>query len=209
MTELFILRHGETLWNTEQRFQGQADSPLTGEGQMQAHSLARRVAAVRPSVIYTSDLGRAYSTARIIADECGFIPQPDIRLRERNVGILTGLTFDTIRGDHAGIWERYFEADYVIPEGESLNQLLERGQSFLDHVAENHPYQRVAAVSHGAMISTMLRHVLHIPHHAPRNFSLYNCALNMLEYLQGAWRLRVLGDTAHLAAKSGILDEVQ
>lgn len=164
---------------------------------------------MEPSVIYTSDLGRAFSTARIIADECGLIPQIDTRLRERNVGILTGLTFDSIRGDHAEIWERYFEADYVIPEGESLNQLLERGQAFLEHVAETHHNQRVAAVSHGAIISTLLRHVLCIPHHAPRNFSLYNCALNMLEHLQGAWRLRVLGDTAHLAAKSGILDEVQ
>ena len=209
MTELYILRHGETQWNTQQRFQGQADSPLTSEGERQARLLAERIAALSPSAVYTSDLGRAFSTARIIADECGLIPESDIRLRERNVGILTGLTFDHIRDGHADIWERYFEVDYIIPEGESLNQLLERGRSFLNNIAKRHNGERVVAVSHGAFISTMLRHVLHIPHAAPRSFALYNCALNMLEYVQGAWRLRVLGDTSHLDRESRMLDEVQ
>jgi probable phosphoglycerate mutase len=209
MTELYILRHGETQWNTEQRFQGQADSPLTPEGERQARLLAERVAALSPSAVYTSDLGRAHSTARIIADACGLMPESDTRLRERNVGILTGLTFDHIRDGHADIWERYFEVDFIIPEGESLNQLLDRGQSFLNYIAEAHKHEKVVAVSHGAFISTMLRYVLHIPHNAPRNFALYNCALNMLEYAHGAWRLRVLGDRAHLDRESRMLDEVQ
>ena len=210
MIELYIIRHGETQWNTEQRFQGQKDSPLTSEGERQARLVAGRVAALRPSTIYSSDLGRAFSTARIIADECDLVPQADVRLRERNVGILSGLTFDTIRTGHADIWERYFDVDYIIPQGESLSQILDRGKSFLSYVAEEHRQnERIVAVSHGAFISTMLRHILHIPHNAPRSFTLYNCALNIIEYSQEAWRLNLLGDTTHLDKKVRAMDEVQ
>ena len=209
MTELLLIRHGETHWNTQQRFQGQADSALTPFGEQQALLLSRRLASIEPAAVYSSDLGRAASTAQFVAAACGLEVVPEPLLRERNVGILTGLTFARIRDEHAAVWERYFEADYVIPEGESLQQVVARGREFLARVAAEHADQTVVAVSHGALISSLIRDILHIPPSAPRSFSLFNCALNRLEYTKGSWRLRVLGDTAHLEAETLVLDEVQ
>jgi len=210
MTELLLIRHGETRWNTETRFQGQADSDLTTSGVHQARLLARRLADIAPAAVYTSDLGRAASTAEIIASACKLEALPEHRLRERNVGLLTGLTFDQIKNEHALIWERYFHIDYRIPGGgESLRQVLERAHQFLAEIVTRHKGERIVAVSHGALISALLRDILHIPPDAPRSFSLLNCAVNRLEYLHDSWRLRVLGDTAHLEADTLVLDEVQ
>ncbi len=209
MTELLIIRHGETQWNTEMRFQGQADSSLTPSGEHQADLLGRRLARLSPEAIYTSDLGRAASTAARIGRACSLEPLADIRLRERNVGILTGLTFDQIKNEHALIWENYFHSDYVIPEGESLKQVLDRTWSFLDEIREKHRDSRIVAISHGGTMSALLRNMLHIPADAPRNFFLLNCGINRLEYSNGSWKVRVLGDTAHLEADTMVLDEVQ
>ena len=153
MTELLLIRHGETHWNREMRFQGQADSSLTESGEHQAKLLARRIAALSPSALYTSDLGRAASTAEYIGSTCGLLPVDEPRLRERHVGILTGLTFNQIKDNHGPVWERYFDVDYCIPEGESLRQVLSRGYGFLADIAERHEGQRVVAVSHGGLWS--------------------------------------------------------
>ena len=162
----------------------------------------------RPA-LYTSDLGRATSTAGIIGAACDLPAQPEPLLRERNVGILTGRTFDQIREEYGDIRERYFEAEYVIPEGESLAAVLDRAVRFLSRVAARHPKELVVAISHGAIINTLLRHVLHIPTTAPRSFSFLNCALNRLEHSHNRWKLTVLGDATHLETATKILDEVQ
>lgn len=209
MTDLLLIRHGETRWNTEKRFQGTADSPLTEQGERQARLLAERIAALEPEALYTSDLGRAASTAGIIGAACDLQATPDIRLRERNVGVLTGLTFEVIRDDHAHIWKQYFDRDYIIPDGESLRSVVDRGEAFLDYLTRAHPEGLVAAVSHGAIISALLRKLLHIPADAPRSFSLFNCALNRLEYRGGSWKLTLLGDVSHLEAETAVFDEVQ
>lgn len=209
MTELILLRHGETHWNTERRFQGTADSPLTERGEHQARLLADRLAGLSPSALYSSDLGRAASTAGIIGAACDLPAVPDTRLRERNVGVLTGLTFEVIRDEHAHIWKQYFDHEYVIPEGESLQSVVDRGEGFLARIAEEHADELVVAVSHGAIISTLIRRILHIPAGAPRSFSVINCALNRLKYSRGSWKLTVLGDISHLEAKSPVFDEVQ
>ena len=69
MTEILLIRHGETEWNLQRRMQGQQDSPLTPLGLQQARQVARRLRALPHAALYTSDLGRAYQTARCIADE--------------------------------------------------------------------------------------------------------------------------------------------
>lgn len=209
MTDLLLIRHGETHWNTEKRFQGTADSPLTELGERQARLLAERIAKLEPAALYTSDLGRAASTAGIIGAACDLQATPDTRLRERNVGVLTGLTFEVIRDDHGHIWKQYFDHDYIIPEGESLREVVDRGEAFLDYVTQAHPDDLVVAVSHGAIISALLRKLLHIPADAPRSFSLYNCALNRLECRNGTWKLALLGDVSHLEAETAVFDEVQ
>src|SRR3954468_9986848 len=92
MTDVLLIRHGETLWNQQGRMQGQDDSPLTTTGLEQARKLARRLKDVAFTTLYSSDLGRAHQTARCIADETGHEIVADQGLRERSFGIFEGLT---------------------------------------------------------------------------------------------------------------------
>ena len=92
VTELLLVRHGETLWNQQGRMQGQHDSPLTTVGLQQAKQLAQRLKDASFTALYSSDLGRAHQTARCIADETGHEIVADRGLRERNFGIFEGLT---------------------------------------------------------------------------------------------------------------------
>ena len=100
MTEILLIRHGETLWNQQGRMQGQNDSPLTPTGLEQARKLARRLKDVAFTALYSSDLGRAHQTARCIADATGHEIIADRGLRERSFGIFEGLTNAEIQVRH-------------------------------------------------------------------------------------------------------------
>src|ERR1043166_10075988 len=105
MTDILLIRHGETLWNQQGRMQGQNDSPLTTTGLEQARKLARRLKHVEFTTLYSSDLGRAHQTARCIADETGHEVLADAGLRERSFGIFEGLTNTEIKLKHPDDYE--------------------------------------------------------------------------------------------------------
>ena len=96
-TELILLRHGETEWNSAGRLQGHLDSALSPEGLRQADLLAARLSSVSFHALYSSDLGRALETARRIATRTGHSILQDWRLRERGLGVFEGLTRDEAR----------------------------------------------------------------------------------------------------------------
>lgn len=91
-TRLIVVRHGETRANVEGRWQGHRDWPLTEVGVAQAEAVAQRLEGCGFSSLYSSDLGRALHTARIIANRSGHAIVADERLRERHLGVFQGLT---------------------------------------------------------------------------------------------------------------------
>src|SRR5690348_5687009 len=97
MTHLYLIRHGRTAWNNQDRLQGWADEPLDAVGQAQAAALAAWLRPVAIDAIYSSPLRRARETAEIVAQPHGLAVQLDDRLRERHVGDWTGLTLDEAR----------------------------------------------------------------------------------------------------------------
>ncbi|HWP59314.1 MAG TPA: histidine phosphatase family protein [Candidatus Acidoferrales bacterium] len=198
--ELIIVRHGETVWNTERRFQGHEDSPLTAKGIAQAEALARRLARQAFGALYSSDLGRARKTAEIIAAQTGHAVVPEPRLRERGLGVFQGLTSDEIRTGYPQAYERYRsrEPDFVVPGGESLRQQIARNISCLEDLATKHPGETIVVVTHGGVLNVVFRHTLSIPLDAPRRFEFVNGSLNVFAFAQGCWTLRTWGDTAHL-----------
>ena len=94
MLRLILVRHGETEWNAQRRYQGHSDVPLSALGRRQAARAAERLAALKIDAVYTSDLGRALETAEIIAEQRGLEVCAEPRLRELNFGVFEGLTFD-------------------------------------------------------------------------------------------------------------------
>lgn len=196
-TELFVIRHGQTLWNQQRRLQGQMDSPLTSEGLKQAESLAERLAQIKLDALYTSDLGRTMLTARIVSAKLnGQQIYPDIRLRERNFGIFHGLNWEEImrRFPEEGKKEKETKAEYIIPEGESRKQVLDRCIAFIQEIVIKHEGRKILAITHGGIVSSMVRYVLNIPLDVPRRFYLPNAAINIFEYNGSEWFVKTLGE---------------
>lgn len=199
-TRMILLRHGETSWNVEGRYQGHLDSPLTPRGESQARVLARRLAGVKFGALYSSDLGRASRTADIIAQATGHEVRPDPRLRERHLGIFQGLLKSEIKQKLAGEYRLFKSAgpDHAMPGGESARQSAERCLACLEEIASRHAGETIVVVAHGGTISVLLRHTLDIPLGTPRRFERFNASWNVFAWNDGKWRLETWGDVSHL-----------
>ncbi len=149
MTELLLVRHAETEWNREGRWQGHADPPLNEAGRAQAHALARSLAGEEVDAIYTSDLRRAAETAEILAVSLGHPTIRDPDLREIDVGSWSGLTRAEVAERYPG-WETH--------DGESTDALQARVVAAVRRIAERHPGGQVLIVTHGGSIRSLQRH---------------------------------------------------
>jgi uncharacterized phosphatase len=147
MTTLFFVRHGETDWNRQQRFQGSQDIPLNDEGRAQARRLA--AAWDRPvDAVVSSPLSRARETAEILAVALGLpIHHFDRRLLERSFGHGEGLTI----AERLSRWP-----DGKVPGLEPPVSLKGRALAFLHEAIVEFPGRRLVAVSHGGLINAVL-----------------------------------------------------
>jgi probable phosphoglycerate mutase len=199
-TRFIVVRHGETAWNVEGRYQGHRDSPLTGQGNEQARALANRLVRHTFTVLYSSDLGRAARTAQIIAEATGHSVRVDARLRERNLGILQGLT----EGDAPAQFPKEFKRfkvggpDYVIPEGESMRQRYACVVDCFEDLANRHGGEQVVVVAHGGVLSSLFRRTVGIALEVPRHFRFANASWNVFARIEGRWWLETWGDVSHL-----------
>ena len=199
MVHLFLVRHGETDWNLERRYQGQTDTPLNEAGRRQVERLARRLAGCPFDAVYTSDLKRARETAEAIAARLGIPIQPDPRLREMRFGILEGLTFDEAQARYpevAAAWLANRERPF--PGGETFSQFSARVQGFLDEIRQAHDGQTILLVSHGGPIKEMLRLALGMPAGGQWVFQIDNASVSELKLYHDTPILALLNDTHHL-----------
>lgn len=200
-TELFLIRHGETLWNRNRRIQGQLDIGLSEFGARQARAVAERLRDVRFRALYSSDLTRAHATARPIAAATGLDIRLEAALRERHFGILQGTLRSVVQAHYTEIWEAYRnDPDYQVPAGESSRGFNARCVNCLETLAQRHPGERIAIVTHGGVLGSLLRHTLNMPPTNHRPFSVYNAGINIFYYQADTrtWRLDTWGDAAHL-----------
>jgi probable phosphoglycerate mutase len=198
--QVIIVRHGQTQWNIRQIRQGHLDSELTEKGLAQAQALGKRLARESFSALYSSDLGRAVHTARLIAEVTGHEIVTDTRLRERHLGLFQGLSGDEIKAQYPEEYHlhRTRGPEYVIPGGESVRQQVARNVNFLNEVAVKHTGEKVVVVTHGGVVSGLFRYILNIPLEAPRRFEFVNAGINVFAYEEGNWILRTWGDVSHL-----------
>ena len=197
-TEVVIVRHGQTVWNLEGKRQGHLDSPLTENGMAQARALAQRLKRHSFSGLYSSDLGRAVETARIVSAATGHEVITDLRLRERNLGMFQGLAGKEIGERYPEEYRLHRNPDYVIPGGESIRQQMERNVTCLTEIARRHPGERLVVVTHAGVLGAFFRYTLSIPLDAPRRYEFVNAGLSVFAYDDGNWFLQTWGDVSHL-----------
>jgi glucosyl-3-phosphoglycerate phosphatase len=163
---LLLIRHGQSTWNADGRWQGQADPPLSLLGEEQAYDAARRLRVGQFSRVVASDLQRARRTAEILAEALGLAVEVDAGLREIDVGEWQGLTRAQIDERAPGALADWSEGrSQSTPGGESRDHLTERARTVLLRVAgEIVAGERVLLVSHGALIRNLDRALGLQPH---------------------------------------------
>jgi 2,3-bisphosphoglycerate-dependent phosphoglycerate mutase len=188
---LFLFRHGETDWNREGRLQGQINTLLNDVGLAQAGALAERLRAHRLEAVLSSDLTRALTTGRIVAEAAGVPLITDHGLRETNVGAAEGLLWEDAKARFgADLTERWYsDNDVAFPGGETGLATLTRGLAALRHFAMTYPYRRIGVSTHGAMVRQLVKHAL--PPGSPP-VRARNAVLFVLDYEPIADRLSVI-----------------
>jgi probable phosphoglycerate mutase len=202
MAQLILIRHGETLWNTERRMQGQLDSPLTERGLWQARMLGGRMQTLPFAALYSSDLPRARLTAQCIADTTGHAIIDDTRLRERDFGIFEGMTRAEMEKRDAETYARFMSRDpqYAVPGGESPAGFFARCRAVLEELAARHAGQTIAVVTHGMVLDAAYRAATGLALEAPRPVPLVNASLNWFDCDGQRWCAGRWGDADHLGA---------
>lgn len=207
-TTLVVVRHGETEWNVQQRFQGHGDSPLTPKGRSEARALGLRLKQMAFDRLISSDLGRARETAALIAERTGHAVATEPLLRERHYGVMEGLTLLEIKSRYARILQKLIDGDpdAVIPQGESHRQHYDRNIRFVEQFMRDHAGTTALLVVHGGVLDSLLRFVTGLPLDYPRCFTAVNASLNVFAYghfyRTHRWVVETWGDVSHLAPSS-------
>lgn len=153
MIRALLVRHGQSTWNAEGRWQGQADPPLSDLGRLQAEHAARNVGDV--DAIYASHLERARVTAGIIADALGRSVVVDERLSERDAGEWSGLT----RPEIEARWPGWIEDGRRPPGWEQNDHLLARTLGVLRRIHDEVGDGDVLVVTHGGLVYALEEHL--------------------------------------------------
>ena len=196
---LILVRHGETGWNAQRRYQGWSDLPLNKVGLQQADALAAHLADEQIGAIYTSDLERAMQTAQCIAERHGQPVIADLRLREISFGDWEGLTFDEIRTRWPGEVDAWLGDSLHVapPGGETLAQVAERVQGALDDIDGENAGQTVLLVSHGGPLRVLLCLALGLEAQAHWRFRLDTASVSELGVYDGEATLAKLNVTEY------------
>ncbi|MBK1779621.1 histidine phosphatase family protein [Advenella sp. WQ 585] len=203
-TDIWIIRHGETDWNSERRLQGWKDIPLNDAGIAQAQTLCKHLNKhffqVLPNHVYTSDLQRAYHTALPYAraNTLNITALPG--LRERNYGILEGKHWTALKEYNATREENLaIELNQEEHQAESLQTFYDRIRNTLLELATQHPNETLLLISHGGAIDMMWRAANQLPPHAPRAFTQRNTSINRLQIShEKKWSVISWADASHL-----------
>lgn len=209
-TLITIVRHGETEWNVAMRLQGKQDSPLTAKGKEQVKRVAEALKTRTFDVFISSDLGRALQTAEAINRFQGMTIIPDDGFRERNFGVMEGMTLAQIRAEYpdAHVGYKARNAEYQVPEGESLIQFSKRVNAAFDRIVAEYPGKRVLLVAHGGVLDCLVRRIFGFPLGETRNFSVYNAAINTFSFEDGLWKLEEWGNIDHFNGTGNPRDEI-
>jgi broad specificity phosphatase PhoE len=158
---IYVIRHGETDWNKNHRFQGQTDIKLNEAGREQALKLRPLMQQLQIESVFSSSLSRAYETAELATQDLKLTIQKDERLRETNIGEAEGLTLDEVLakfGQESLLkWRSYEERllDFRFTNGESKRQMMFRARQAFLVIAQSSNRSNIAVFGHGMVMRAM------------------------------------------------------
>ena len=192
--QLILVRHGETVNNVAGIAQGWNDSALSERGREQVRAAAKRLATFGANALYSSPLGRALSSAQIIAEATGLEVRTLDGLREMGYGRWEGQSFLDVRKADRDIYGKWIEdGDCPCPEGESHNDVRRRLEAAFAQIDATRPI----VVAHGTAIRIAATLLMELPVMASRHFAQQNAAINIFETRGGRAVLKLWNDTNH------------
>ena len=200
---LIVIRHGETDWNVQQRFQGHVDPPLNGHGCSQARRLGERLAMEQVDQLVCSDLLRTRQTAAPLAEAWGLTPQPLNTWREQHFGELEGLEVAFVQKTRPELWATWLQqqGDFALPGGgESMRQFHQRVMGALDDLVQRFAGQTVAVVTHGGVLDMLWRTARQEPLSGLRQCPIPNCGVNRLRHGGDRLHIDMWADGKHLSS---------
>lgn len=204
MAMIILVRHAETQANVEQLWHGKLDAPLTERGLLQVTATAtymqQLVGHYPVTAFYVSPLPRAQSTAAAIGQAIGLPPIIDENLREFDLGDWEGRSFLELK-EMENLWARWrMDPSFAPPNGESPILFNQRAIQAIQGLADRHPDAIVLAVTHGALLCNVLATWFGDGPADWRRWEPQNCAISILEFVNGQWRAELINDISHLSA---------
>lgn len=198
--KMIVMRHGQTEWNVAHRIQGHTDIPLDERGRRQAQAIAERLADMDIKAVYTSPLRRAHATAEAIAERSGCPVIDEERLIERYFGDWEGACIDTVTHSDPETWRQWIEtpSQCMVPNGESLQDVLERSVSLTGELINRHSNENIVLVSHANPAKLILLYYAGLSIDSIHRIRLDNCSYSELCEKKGDFILTTLNETYFL-----------
>ena len=201
VTNLILVRHGQTEWNRIERFRGQYDVELNSNGLEQASKTAQRIANNwKPEIVYSSPLSRATVTAESIALKCSVLVETNLGLIDINYGKWQGLSPIEAKekwSDQINNWYEHPEK-CEIPDGESLKSVQDRAMGVIYSITKKHQGRTIVVVSHTVVNRIILLNMLGLGLERFWRLRQEPCAINFIEMEDQDFTICSLNDTCHL-----------
>lgn len=197
---IYIVRHGQTEWNLLGKTQGHGNSDLTPKGIEQAELLADSMTKYPIDYIYSSDLGRAYQTAKIIGNKLNIEVEKTEALREMNFGTWEGRIIKDIIEEDPELYKMWRNEPHLakIPQGETLSQIKERTDAFIKEINEKYDGKHIVLVTHSLCARIMLLSFLDSDVKNIYRINQANTALNIIELRDYGPVVMKMNDTTHI-----------
>ncbi|SDL18947.1 alpha-ribazole phosphatase [Halarsenatibacter silvermanii] len=198
--ELILIRHGETEWNKNKRYQGQEDVALNDTGRQQARRAAEFIAEENIDKVCSSDLSRARDTAAAIARSRQLEVKEYPGLREIDFGRWEGKNYETIREEYGDRFDNWLDdpGEVSPPGGEDMYEFMDRVSSALTEILSGNGEEKIAVVAHGGALRIYLIHLLGIPLERYTRLYFNNGSISRIDFYEGKPVVRLVNGTFHL-----------
>ncbi len=205
MTHLIIVRHAEAEGNINRRFHGHTDSALTENGHKQAERLAEKLLGVDINIIYSSDLTRAYQTAKHIADIKGLDVNVIKGLREIDGGDWENELWEVLPEKWPEVYHHWENNPHLVemPNGETMSEMQERAIEEIKTLVEKNVGRSICVVTHGTLLKALLCYIYNKPLSEFNNIAWHdNASITMIHIDKDIFNVIIEGDNEHLGELS-------
>ncbi len=199
--KIILIRHGETTWNIDGRYQGQEDTPLSERGLAQGKMLAEGLRNIHIDACLSSPLQRSLKTCQLCADLHHLPVIKDARLTEINHGSWEGVLAKDITAKYPKEFSQWHTQPQLVQMpggGENLEAVRKRARAAFDEYAAKYEGKTILVAAHDAVNKAIICDLLGLDMSHFWQIKQDNTCINVLEYLDGTWRVVLLNSTNHL-----------